>query len=237
MGPHGTATDQGAALRPVRTLLVDDQVPLRRALGTVLSADPGIEVVGDVGDGRAAIEAVRSRGIDVVLMDIRMPGLDGVGATREVTRLSPSTRVLILTTFDADELVAAAVRAGASGYLTKDTRPSALRQAVRDVAAGTSALAPGVAATVIDLLREAPAPAPEREATADPLHGLTPREVDVFTLIAAGRSNAEICAELFLSENTVKTHVRAVLMKLGLRDRVHVVIHAYEHGLIRRPPT
>ncbi|WP_338040839.1 response regulator transcription factor [Nocardiopsis baichengensis] len=221
-------------MRPVRVLLVDDQVPLRRALRTVLSADPGIEVVGDVGDGRAAIEAVRSQGVDVVLMDIRMPGLDGVGATKEVTRLSPTTRVLILTTFDADELVAAAVRAGASGYLTKDTRPNALRKAVHDVAAGTSALAPGVAATVIDLLREAPRAEPR--TSAEPLGALSPREVDVFMLIAAGRSNTEIGEELFLSQNTVKTHVRAVLTKLGLRDRVHVVIHAYEHGLIQRPP-
>ncbi|WP_017591515.1 response regulator [Nocardiopsis potens] len=214
-------------MSPVRVLLVDDQELLRGALRTVLGADPRIDVVGDVGDGRAAVDAVRSHRIDVVLMDIRMPGLDGVSATEEITRLSPSTRVLILTTFDADELVVAAVRAGASGYLTKDTRPAALCRAVHEVAAGTSALAPGVAAKIIGMLRRAPEP------RAHALDALTPREAEVFGLIAAGLSNAEIGARLHLTQNTVKTHVRALLMKLGLRDRVHVVIYAYEHGLVR----
>ncbi|MFE3457461.1 response regulator [Nocardiopsis aegyptia] len=214
-------------MNPVRVLLVDDQDLLRGALRTVLEADPRIEVVEDVGEGRAAIEVVRFHRVDVVLMDIRMPGLDGVSATEEITRLSPSTRVLILTTFDADELVVAAVRAGASGYLTKDTRPAELCRAVHDVAAGTSALAPGVAAKVIGMLRHAPG------ADAHVLDALTPREVEVFDLIVAGRSNAEIGERLYLTQNTVKTHVRALLRKLGLRDRVHVVIYAYEHGLVR----
>ncbi|GAB3169472.1 response regulator transcription factor [Myceligenerans halotolerans] len=214
-------------MTPVRVLLADDQDLLRGALRTVLGADPQIDVVADVGDGRAAIEAVRSHRIDVVLMDIRMPRLDGVSATEEITRLSPSTRVLILTTFDADELVVAAIRAGASGYLTKDTRPAALCRAVHDVAAGTSALAPGVAAKIVGMLRDSPA------ADAHALDALTPREAEVFDLIVAGMSNAEIGAKLYLTQNTVKTHVRALLMKLGLRDRVHVVIYAYEHGLVR----
>ncbi|MGW5876352.1 response regulator [Nocardiopsis terrae] len=211
----------------VRVLLADDQDLLRGALRTVLEADPRIEVVGEVGDGRAAIEVVRFHRVDVVLMDIRMPRLDGVSATEEITRLSPSTRVLILTTFDADELVVAAVRAGASGYLTKDTRPAALCRAVHDVAAGTSALAPGVATKIIGMLRRSPG------TDAHALDALTPREVEVFELIVAGMSNAEIGAKLHLTQNTVKTHVRALLMKLGLRDRVHVVIYAYEHGLVR----
>lgn len=214
-------------MNPVRVLLAEDQDLLRGALRTVLGADPQIDVVADVGDGRAAIEAVRSHRIDVVLMDIRMPRLDGVSATKEITRLSPSTRVLILTTFDADELVVSAIRAGASGYLTKDTRPAALCRAVHDVAAGTSALAPGVAAKIVGMLRDSP------EVDAHALDILTPREAEVFDLIVAGMSNAEIGAKLYLTQNTVKTHVRALLMKLGLRDRVHVVIYAYEHGLVR----
>ncbi|MBL0888683.1 response regulator [Myceligenerans indicum] len=215
-------------MNPVRVLLADDQDLLRGALRTVLGADPLLDVVDEVGDGRAAIEAVRSHRIDVVLMDIRMPLLDGVRATEEITRLSPATKVLVLTTFDADELVVAAIRAGASGYLTKDTRPAALCRAVHDVAAGTSALAPGVAAKVVGLLRRSP------RTDARALDVLTPREAEVFGLIVTGMSNAEIGARLYLTQNTVKTHVRALLMKLGLRDRVHVVIYAYEHGLVHR---
>ncbi|MEV0831152.1 response regulator transcription factor [Nonomuraea rubra] len=212
----------------VRVMLVDDQALLRTSLRTVLSADERIEVTHDVADGGEAIEVVRRHRLDVVLMDIRMPRVDGVAATAEIVRIAPATRVLMLTTFDADELVVAAVRAGASGYLTKDVRPAALAQAVCDVASGTSALAPGVAATIPDLVRRVPV----RRAAA--LDGLTPREIEIYGLLARGRSNSEVCAELVLSENTVKTHVRAVLQKLGLRDRVHAVIHAYENGLVGR---
>ncbi|MGW3347253.1 response regulator [Nonomuraea rubra] len=212
----------------IRVMLVDDQALLRTSLRTVLSADERIEVTHDVADGGEAIEVVRRHRLDVVLMDIRMPRVDGVAATAEIVRIAPATRVLMLTTFDADELVVAAVRAGASGYLTKDVRPAALAQAVCDVASGTSALAPGVAATILDLVRRVPV----RRAAA--LDGLTPREIEVYGLLARGRSNSEVCAELVLSENTVKTHVRAVLQKLGLRDRVHAVIHAYENGLVGR---
>ncbi|KWV29441.1 LuxR family transcriptional regulator [Micromonospora rifamycinica] len=212
----------------IRVMLVDDQELLRASLRTVLSVDERIEVTHDVANGRDAIEVVRRHRLDVVLMDIRMPGMDGVAATAEIVRIAPATRVLMLTTFDDDDLVVAAIRAGASGYLTKDVRPTALAQAVCDVASGTSALAPGVAATVLDLVRQAPM----RRAGA--LDGLTPREVEIFGLLARGRSNGEICAELVLSENTVKSHVRSVLQKLGLRDRVHVVIHAYENGLVGR---
>ncbi|MFI6316878.1 response regulator [Nonomuraea sp. NPDC050556] len=211
-----------------RVMLVDDQELLRASLRTVLSADERIEVTHDVADGLDAVEVVRRHRLDVVLMDIRMPRMDGVAATAEIVRIAPATRVLMLSTFDDDELVVAAIRAGASGYLTKDVRPAALAQAVCDVAGGTSALAPGVAATVLDLVRRVPV----RRAAA--LEGLSPREVEVFGLLARGRSNSEICGELVLSDNTVKSHVRAVLQKLDLRDRVHVVIYAYENGLVGR---
>ena len=213
-------------MTPVRVMVVDDQELLRSSLRTVLAADERIEVTHVAADGRAAIEIVRRHRLDVVLMDIRMPRLDGVAATAEIVRVAPATRVLMLTTFDADELVVAAIRAGASGYLTKDVRPTALAQAVCDVASGTAALAPGVAATVLGLVRQVP---PRRTSALD---GLTPREAEVFGLLARGRSNAEIGALLVLSENTVKTHVKAILLKLGLRDRVHAVIHAYENGLV-----
>jgi len=215
-------------MRPVRVLLAEDQAMLRGALRALLEADPEIEVAFDVGDGAAAVELVRAHRIDVVLMDLRMPRLDGVRATAEITRLAPTTRVLVLTTFDADELVVAAIRAGACGYVTKDIRPAALRQAVLDVADGSAALAPGVAEKVIGLLRQAPV------ADPDALAPLTAREREIFGLIVAGRSNDEIGATLHLTRNTVKTHVRAVLGKLGLRDRVHAVIYAYEHGVAPR---
>jgi len=211
---------------PIRVMVVDDQELLRSSLRTVLAADARIEVTHVAADGGAAIEIVRRHRLDVVLMDIRMPRMDGVAATAEIVRIAPATRVLMLTTFDADELVVAAIRAGASGYLTKDVRPATLAQAVCDVASGTAALAPGVAATVLGLVRQVP---PRRAAALD---GLTPREAEVFGLLARGHSNAEIGALLVLSENTVKTHVKAILLKLELRDRVHAVIHAYENGLV-----
>lgn len=210
---------------PVRVLLADDQELLRLSLATVLGADPRVEVVGTVGDGRAAVDAVLREHVDVVLMDVRMPVLDGIAATAQVVRLRPRTRVLALTTFDLDELVLAALRAGASGYLTKDARPETLVDAICDVAAGSAALAPTVAASLVEHVRRVPAPRPDAVAR------LSPREREVFDLIAAGRSNGEIGAALHLTQNTVKTHVRAVLTKLDLRDRVHAVIYAYENGL------
>ncbi|WP_349306936.1 response regulator transcription factor [Cellulomonas sp. ES6] len=158
-----------------------------------------------------------------------MPVLDGIAATEQVVRLSPRTRVLALTTFDVDELVLAALRAGASGYLTKDARPGALVDAICDVAAGSSALAPAAAASLVEHLRRVPVPRPQAVAR------LSPREREVFDLIVAGRSNGEIVAQLHLTQNTVKSHVRAVLTKLDLRDRVHVVIYAYDNGLAGPP--
>jgi DNA-binding NarL/FixJ family response regulator len=214
---------------PVRVLLVDDQALLRASLATVLGADPRITVVGEAGDGLEAIEALRARRCDVMLMDIRMPRLDGIRATETVTRLSPSTRVLMLTTFDADDLVVDALRAGASGFVTKDTRPEALIAAICDVASGSSVLAPHIVTAVVEHVRRAP--------TADltVLAPLTPREIQILSLLAAGCSNAEIGERLHLAYDTVKTHVRAVLLKLGLRDRVHAVIFSYEHGLVPHP--
>jgi len=214
---------------PVRVLLVEDQALLRASLATVLGADPRIEVVGEAGDGMEAIEVLRTRRVDVALMDIRMPKLDGIRTTETVARVFPATRVLVLTTFDADELVVGALRAGASGYLTKDTRPTALISAICDVADGSSVLAPHVVTAVVEHVRRAP--------TADRtvLASLTPRELQIFDLLAAGCSNAEIGARLHLAYDTVKTHVRAILLKLGLRDRVHAVIFAYENGLVPHP--
>lgn len=232
---EGSRTDQPDAAgipvtAPVRVLLVDDQALLRASLATVLGADPRIDVVGEAGDGLEAIEALRTRRVDVALMDIRMPRLDGIRTTEQVALLFPSTRVLVLTTFDTDDLVVGALRAGASGFLTKDARPEALIAAICDVANGSSVLAPHIVTTVVEQVRRAPT------ADLSALAPLTPREIEILDLLAAGCSNAEIGERLHLAYDTVKTHVRAVLLKLGLRDRVHAVIFAYEHGLVARPP-
>ncbi|MCP2635517.1 response regulator transcription factor [Microbacterium sp. HD4P20] len=214
--------------RPIRVLLADDQELLRDALATVLGAESDIEVVATVADGAAAVAAVRTHRIDVVLMDIRMPGMDGIRATGEVLRASPRTRVLVLTTFDIDEYVFAAVQAGASGFLTKDARPVALADAIRSVAAGDAAVSPRATATLLGHVRRRASAASGRAA----LEALSPRERDVMRHLARGASNAEIGRGLHLTENTVKTHVKAILAKLGLADRIQVVIWAYEHGIV-----
>lgn len=213
--------------RPISVLLADDQVLLREALSTVLGADPRIEVAGGVDDGAAAVSFVRSHRVDVVLMDVRMPGMDGIAATAEVLRASPATRVLILTTFDLDEYVFAAIQAGASGFLTKDTRPHDLCEALCRVAEGDAAVAPRAAASLLRHVRRGVVPSPGL------LDALTPREREVFELLARGVSNAEIAATLYLTDNTVKTHVKGVLAGLGLSDRIQVVIWAYEKGLVQ----
>lgn len=214
---------------PVRVLIVDDQELLRASLSAVLAADPLIDIVGEVGDGLAVLETLCSHRVDVVLMDIRMPRLDGIQATRQVVQRWPSTRVLVLTTFDTDDLVLGALRAGASGFLTKDARPDALVAAICDVANGTAVLSPNIVTAVVEQVR--------RGSTTDVsvLAPLSPREREIFDLLAAGYSNAEIGQRLHLAYDTVKTHVRAVLLKLGLRDRVHAVIFAYENGLVTHP--
>jgi DNA-binding NarL/FixJ family response regulator len=214
----------------VGVLLVDDDELMRAGLRAVLSADDRIEVVGEAGDGRRAVEEAIRLWPDVVLMDVRMPDLDGIAATRELLATSPDVRVLVLTTFEDDEYVFGALRAGASGFLLKRARPEDLVAAIHTVAAGDSLLSPAVTQRVIDRL--AAEPTVDR-AVARRLEQLTPRERDVLELLGRGRSNSEIAEQLVIEESTAKTHVKRVLGKLGLRDRVQAVVLAYESGLIR----
>jgi DNA-binding NarL/FixJ family response regulator len=212
----------------VRVLLVDDDDLMRAGLRSVLSSDETIEVVGEAGDGRTAVERARALTVDVVLMDVRMPSLDGITATRELLAVQPEARVVILTTFEQDDYIFGALDAGASGFLLKRTSPEELIAAVHTVAAGDALLSPSVTRTVIE--RTAQQPTPDTSAR-DRLDALTPREREVLTLIARGLSNGEIAAALVVEESTVKTHVKRILRKLRLRDRVHAVIFAYESGL------
>ena len=218
----------------IRVLVVDDDALMRAGLRGVLGSDDGIAVVGEAADGAEAIAAAAALQPDVVLMDVRMPGLDGIAATREVLATSSDVRVLILTTFEQDDYVFGALRAGASGFLLKRARPEELLAAVHAVAAGDSLLSPSVTRTVIDAL--ARTPADDGAATPDGPDELTPREREVLELLARGMSNAEIAAALVIEESTVKTHVKRVLAKLRLRDRVQAVIYAYERGLARPAP-
>ena len=207
-------------------LVVDDQELVRAGLCTVLDRHEDIDVVGDASDGRAAIEETKRLRPDVVLMDVRMPVLDGIAATREITAAGASPRILMLTTFDLDDYVYEALRAGASGFLLKDTPPATLVDAIRTVRAGDALLAPQITRRLVERFV---APRPELPAAFDEL---TDREVEVLRLVARGLSNAEIAAELVLSLPTVKTHVGRILMKLGLRDRVQAVVLAYETGIV-----
>jgi DNA-binding NarL/FixJ family response regulator len=215
---------------PVRVLLVDDDDLMRAGLGAVLSSDESIEVVGEAGKGRQALPQTRELRPDVVLMDVRMPDLDGITATREVLSATPDVKVLMLTTFEDDEYLFGALAAGASGFLLKRTSPEELIAAIHTVAAGDALLAPAVTRTVID--RAGRQPTVDASAR-NRLERLTPREAEVLELVARGLSNAEIASTLVIEESTVKTHVKHVLGKLGLRDRVQAVIFAYESGLTR----
>jgi DNA-binding NarL/FixJ family response regulator len=215
---------------PVRVLLVDDDDLMRAGLTAVLSSDATIDVVGEAPDGRAAVERAIELRPDVVLMDVRMPGLDGIAATRELLAVSPNVKVVVLTTFEQDDYIFGALSAGASGFLLKRTRPEELIAAIHTVAAGDSLLSPSVTRTVIQRVAGQPAPDAGAEARLDEL---TARERDVLELIARGLSNGEIAATLVIEESTVKTHVRHILRKLRLRDRVQAVIFGYESGLIR----
>jgi DNA-binding NarL/FixJ family response regulator len=215
---------------PVRVVLVDDDDLMRAGLRAVLSSDESVEVVGEAADGRAAVPLVRSLAPDVVLMDVRMPALDGISATREVLSAAPTARVVILTTFEQDDYIFDALRAGASGFLLKRTSPEELVAAIHAVAAGDSLLSPSVTRRVIDRMAGQPVAG---AADAQLLEQLTPRERDVLAHVARGLSNAEIAAALVIEESTVKTHVKRILMKLRLRDRVQAVIFAYESGLTR----
>jgi DNA-binding NarL/FixJ family response regulator len=200
----------------------------------VLEAEPDLHVVGEAGDGESATRlAVESRP-DVILMDVRMPGVDGIEATRRIVAANPEARVIILTTFDLDEYAFGGLRAGASGFLLKDVRPAELTQAIRSVAGGDAAVSGRVTRAMLELFADRlPAGAPTRDV-ADPTSVLTPREREILQAIGEGLSNGEIAQRFYLTESTVKTHVGRVLAKLGLRDRVHAVIFAYENGLNAR---
>jgi DNA-binding NarL/FixJ family response regulator len=215
----------------IRVLLADDQALVRSGFRMILEARPEIEVVGEAEDGFEAIEATRRLLPDVILMDVRMPNLDGVEATRRLVARGTDSRILILTTFDLDEYVYEAIRAGASGFLLKDVRPHELVDAIHVVAKGDALLAPSITRRLLDRFAEQ---APEDPSKPPPqLESLTERELEVLKLVARGWSNAELAEKLFLSETTVKTHVSSVLRKLGLRDRVQAVVMAYEAGLVR----
>jgi DNA-binding NarL/FixJ family response regulator len=215
---------------PIRVVVVDDQELVRSGFCVILDAADGITVVGEAGNGEAAVAAVAAHQPDVVLMDIRMPGMDGLEATRLITRdSSPAPKVVMLTTFDLDDYVYEALRAGASGFLLKDSPRHDLIAAIRAAAAGDALLAPSVTRRLIEAFARRP---PEATPSPSQLASLTARERDVLLLLARGRSNAEIAVALFVSEATVKTHVGNVLAKLGLRDRVQAVILAYETGLV-----
>ncbi|MFE5673172.1 response regulator [Agromyces sp. NPDC056523] len=236
----------------VRVLLVDDQPLIRLGFRMVLESEPDLQVVGEADDGAEAVELAAALLPDVVVMDVRMPRLDGIAATERISERLPDVRVLILTTFDLDEYAFAGLRAGASGFLLKNARPADLVQAIRTVAGGDAIVEPRVTRRLLDLFGaqlpgasahgdESPrspaaparAPGPARDPAADPrLAALTERELEVFTAIARGLSNAEISTALYLSESTVKTHVGHILLKLDLRDRVHAVMLGYETGVV-----
>jgi DNA-binding NarL/FixJ family response regulator len=213
----------------IRVLIADDQRLVRSGFRMILGSDPELEVVGEAGDGVEAVAAARSLEPDVVLMDVRMPRVDGIEATRQISLLAEAPRVLVLTTFDLDEYVFAALRVGASGFLLKDAPEEQLLSAIRVVSAGGSLFAPSVTRRLIERFASL-----DNGAAPPPALGeLTSRELEVLRLLARGHSNAEIAAELVVSDHTVKTHVAHVLSKLGLRDRIQAVIVAYESGLVR----
>lgn len=213
----------------LRIVVVDDQALMRTGFTMILESEPDLTVVGQGADGHEGVELCRRHRPDIALMDIRMPHLDGIEATRAIVA-DPgcATRVLVLTTFDLDDYVFAAVRAGASGFLLKDAPPDELVRAIRVVAAGDALLAPSVTRRLIEAFGRQSAPVDR----APVLEALTDREAEVLRLVARGRSNAEIADELYLGETTVKTHVSRILMKLGVRDRVQAVVAAYEYGLV-----
>jgi len=218
--------------RDIEVLLVDDQELFREGVRIIVEAQDGMRVVGTAGDGLEAVRLVDELGPDVVLMDIRMPDMDGVEATRQIfaperaARRAKPVRVIVLTTFNLDDRAATAIRYGASGFLLKDTTPAMLRDAIRTVYTGNAVLAPADLTTLLDAQFQAKAPPPPA------YQSLTEKERLVFTAIARGLSNTEIASQIYASESTVKTHVSAILRKLALRDRVQIVVFAYQHGLV-----
>ncbi|MEV4091173.1 response regulator transcription factor [Streptosporangium saharense] len=215
----------------IRLLIADDESLLRLAFRMVLEAEPDMEVAGEAGEGEEAATMARRLRPDVVLMDVRMPGLDGIEATRRIVRDCPRSRVLILTTFDLDEYAFAGLKAGAAGFLPKNTRPAELLSAIRNVAAGEAVLSPRVTRRLLERFASQLTPgASERD---ERLAQLTSREYEVLVQVARGLSNAEAAVALHLAEATVKTHLSRVLLKLGLRSRAQVVVFAYENGIVR----
>jgi DNA-binding NarL/FixJ family response regulator len=213
---------------PIRLVVVDDQALVRRGFAMILAQEPDLEVVGEAGDGQEAVALCADLDPDVVLMDVRMPVMGGIEATSRITR-STSARVLMLTTFDLDEHVYDAIKAGASGFLLKDVRPDDLAHAVRTVAVGDTLLAPAITRRLVEEFCSRPAPG----RVPDRLSVLTPREQEVLAHMSRGESNTEIAGALYLSPTTVKTHVARILTKLGVHDRVQAVVLAYESGLAR----
>jgi len=218
---------------PLRIALVDDQPLVRAGFAMVIDSQPDLEVVLQADDGAAAVDSLASRMVDVVLMDVRMPRMDGIEATRQILSRAPADRaprIIVLTTFDLDDYVVAAIRAGASGFMLKDSQPEELLSAIRTVHRGDAVIAPSATRRLMEQMVSAVPSATRSTAVLD---ALTDREREVLTLMAKGLSNTEIGAELFVAEATVKTHVGRVLSKLGARDRVHAVITAFETGLVR----
>lgn len=213
-------------------LIADDDELMRAGLAELLASDATITVVGQAADGLHAIDQARRLHPDVVLMDVRMPGLDGIAATEQLTATVPATKVLILTTFEDDDYIFPSLRAGASGFLLKRVRPDQLITAVHTVAAGDALLSPSVTRRVIDRMARQPAP----EMSRVTLEQLTPREKEVLRLVAQGLANREIAAKLVVEDATVRSHIRRILMKLHLRDRIQIVIYAYETGVIQPAP-
>jgi DNA-binding NarL/FixJ family response regulator len=216
----------------ITVLLADDHPLIRKGFRLILDAEPDIEVAGEAGDGATAVSMCRELRPDVVLMDVRMPGRDGIAATRDILAAGLPSKVLILTTFDLDDYVYAGLRAGASGFLLKDTQPDGLVAAIRTIAAGDAVLAPAATRRLIHQFTTQPPASSSSHRAAQIQQALTRREQDVFSLIATGMSNSEIAARLHLSEGTVKIHVGRILAKLGLRDRVQAVVLAYESTLV-----
>ncbi len=216
----------------IRVLLVDDQPLLRTGLATILSTEPGLEVVGEASDGREALAKVEQLDPDVVCMDVQMPHMDGIEATKALTDSKARAAILILTTFDRDDFLFETLKAGASGFLLKTAGPEQLIQAIQVLAGGESLLAPEVTGRVLDRMLAEPESVLPQKPTPELAVPLTPREAEILSMLVKGQSNADIAEALFVGPATVKTHVSNILMKLGVKDRIHAVIWAYEHGYV-----
>ena len=230
----GGAERPGEVSGPISVVLADDQALMRMGFRMVLEAEDDINVVGEASDGTAALAQAKALHPDVILMDVRMPGMNGIEATELIARECPGTRVLILTTFDLDEYAFAGLRAGASGFLLKDTRPTELAEAIRTVASGEAVVSPRITQRMLEMFAGSlPSSEAPSQSSSDPrIDSLTPREKEILVLMSQGMSNAEIAAHLVVSATTVKTHVGNVLAKLDVRDRVQAVVVAYETGLM-----